>query len=304
MAGVATTLAGRVGSKTRTSSSLSGLWFLAPAAAFLIAFTIYPALNAFWLSLHTEAPFTGEAVWNGLGNYADLLRDRDFGSSLIVSLVFALMTVPLSIGGGLLAAVLLHRDVPGIRFYRVLLFLPVAVPTATAAVAWRWLYHPVVGYINYALSLVGLDKVQWLQDPSVALFAVALAVAWQGIGLNAILLLAGLQGIPEELVEAARLDGARPWQVFTRITLPLLSPTLFFTSVVGLISALTTFGPIHILTQGGPAGATQVAVYRIYTEAFINFRFGYATAQAVVLFIIILGFSVLQNRLERTVHYQ
>jgi sn-glycerol 3-phosphate transport system permease protein len=304
MESVATTLAGRVGSKTRTSSSLSGLWFLAPAAAFLIAFTIYPALNAFWLSLHTEAPFTGEAVWNGLGNYADLFKDRDFGSSLIVSLVFALMTVPLSIGGGLLAAVLLHRDVPGIRFYRVLLFLPVAVPTATAAVAWRWLYHPVVGYINYALSLVGLDKVQWLQDPSVALFAVALAVAWQGIGLNAILLLAGLQGIPEELVEAARLDGARPWQVFTRITLPLLSPTLFFTSVVGLISALTTFGPIHILTQGGPAGATQVAVYRIYTEAFINFRFGYATAQAVVLFIIILGFSILQNRLERTVHYQ
>lgn len=301
---VTTTLVGRSGPRARRSTSLGGLWFLAPAAVFLVAFTIYPTLNAFWLSLHTEAPFSGNVVWNGLGNYADLFKDRDFGASLLTSLLFALMTVPLSIGGGLLAAVLLHRDVPGIRVYRVLLFLPVAVPTATAAVAWRWLYHPVVGQINYGLSLFGIDKVQWLQDPSVALFAVALAVAWQGIGLNAILLLAGLQGIPEELVEAARLDGASPWRIFSGITLPLLSPTLFFTSIVGVIGALTTFGPIHILTQGGPAGATQVAVYRIYTEAFINFRFGYATAQAVVLFVIILGFSILQNRLERTVHYQ
>jgi sn-glycerol 3-phosphate transport system permease protein len=301
---MATTLTGRDGTRVRTATSFGALWFLVPAAAFLVTFTIYPAFNAFWLSLQTEAPFSGNTLWNGLGNYVDLFKDKDFANSLVTSLAFTLLTVPLSIGGGLLAAVLLHRNIPGIRVYRVLLFLPVAVPTATAAVAWRWLYHPVVGQINYALSLIGIDKVQWLQDPNIALFAVALAVAWQGIGLNAILLLAGLQGIPEELVEAARLDGANPVHIFTKVTLPLLTPTLFFTSIVGVISALTTFGPIHILTQGGPAGATQVAVYRIYTEAFINFRFGYASAQAVVLFIIILGFSVVQNRLERTVHYQ
>lgn len=301
---MSTTLVGRTGSRIRTATSFKTLWFLAPAALFLITFTIYPAFNAFWLSLQTQAPFSGDTLWNGLGNYVDLLKDKDFTASLLTSLVFALMTVPLSIGGGLLAAVLLHRSIPGIRVYRVLLFLPVAVPTGTAAVAWRWLYHPVVGQINYGLSLLGIDKVQWLQDPNIALFAVALAVAWQGIGLNAILLLAGLQGIPEELVEAARLDGANPLHIFGKITLPLLTPTLFFTSIVGVISALTTFGPIHILTQGGPASATQVAVYRIYTEAFINFRFGYASAQAVVLFILILGFSIVQNKLERAVHYQ
>lgn len=278
--------------------------FLAPALLFIIAFTVYPTLSAFWLSLHSEAPFSGDSFWVGTRNYQDLFKDRDFLGSLVTTLFFTVMTVPLSIGAGLIAAVLLHRTLPGIRFYRILLFLPVAVPTATAAIAWRWLYHPTVGYINYTLSLFDLKPISWLQDPSIALASVAMAVAWQGLGLNAILLLAALQSIPEDLIEAARLDGATPWKVFTRITLPLLSPTLFFTSVVGLIHAMTTFGPIHLLTQGGPAAATQVAVYRIYTEGFINFRFGYATAQAVLLFVIILGFTVLQNRLERRVHYQ
>lgn len=281
-----------------------GLWFLAPALLLIGAFIVYPAISAFWLSLHTEAPFSGESVWTGSRNYQDLLKDRDFHSSLLTTLFFTLMTVPLSIGGGLLSAVLLHRTLPGIRIYRVLLFLPVAVPTATAAIAWRWLYHPTVGYINYALSLVGLPPVSWLQDPNIALAALAMAVAWQNLGLNAILLLAGLQSVPEELIEAARLDGASPLRIFSSVTLPLLSPSLYFASIVGVIHAMTTFGPIHLLTQGGPANATQVAVYRIYTEGFINFRFGYATAQAVILFILILGFTILQNRLERRVHYQ
>lgn len=285
-------------------SAWSAWWFLLPAFAFLATFTLYPTLNAFWLSLHSEAPFSGDQVWAGVANYRELLKDRDFHASLLTTLVFALLMVPLTIGGGLLAAVLLNRDLPGIQFYRVLLFLPVAVPTATAAIAWRWLYHPTVGYINYLLETLGMPKVNWLQDPSVALFAVAATVAWQNLGLNAILLLAGLQSIPEDLIEAARLDGATPTTIFTRITLPLLTPTLYFCSIVGVIHAMTTFGPIHLLTQGGPASATQVAVYRIYTEGFINFRFGYATAQAVVLFIMILGFSVLQNRLENRVHYQ
>lgn len=284
--------------------SLGGLGFLAPALLLIGLFTVYPAFSALWLSLHTEAPFSGESVWVGVRNYQDLLKDRDFHSSLLTTLYFTLLTVPASIGGGLLSAVLLHRSLPGIRVYRVLLFLPVAVPTATAAIAWRWLYHPSVGYINYALSLVGLPPVSWLQDPSIALAALAMAVAWQNLGLNAILLLAGLQSVPEELIEAARLDGATPARIFRSITLPLLTPTLYFASIVGVIHAMTTFGPIHLLTQGGPASATQVAVYRIYTEGFINFRFGYATAQAVILFIVILGFTILQSRLERRVHYQ
>lgn len=265
---------------------------------------MYPTLSALWLSLHTEAPFSGVQQWVGTGNYAELVGDREFHASLGTTLTFALMTVPLSVLGGLVIALLLHRDLPGIAVYRVMMFLPVAVPVATAAVAWRWLYHPTAGYMNYALGLVGLPSVPWLQDPGTALAAVALAVAWQGLGFNAILLLAGLQGIPEELVEAARLDGATPWTILRRITLPLLSPQLFFTSVVGIIAAMTTFGPIDLLTRGGPGTATQVAVYRIYTEGFINFRFGYATAQAVVLFALILGLTVLQNRLERKVHYQ
>lgn len=278
--------------------------FLLPAFAFLLAFAVYPTFTAMWLSLHTEAPFSGIQQWVGTGNYESLANDREFRSSLVTTLAFAAMTVPLSVLGGLVLALLLHRDLPGITVYRVLLFLPVAVPVATAAVAWRWLYHPIGGYLNYLLGVVGLPSVAWLQDPGTALSAVALAVAWQGLGLNAILLLAGLQSIPEELMEAARLDGATPWTILGRITLPLLSPQLFFTSIVGVIAAMTTFGPIDLLTRGGPGTATQVAVYRIYTEGFINFRFGYATAQAVVLFAVILGLTVLQNRLERKVHYQ
>lgn len=281
-----------------------GWLYLLPAVIFMGAFTVYPAFSAMFLSLNTEAPFTGVRHWVGLTNYGDLIRDADFRGSLVTTLVFTLMTVPMSIIGGLISALLLNRELPGIAVYRVLLFLPVAVPTATAAIAWRWLYNPAAGYLNYFLDLLHLGRVAWLQDPGWALLAVAMAVAWQDLGLNAILMVSGLQAIPEDLVEAARLDGAGPMQIFWKITLPLLTPILFFSSIVGVIHAMTTFGPIDLLTRGGPVNATQVAVYRIYTEGFINFRFGYAAAQAVVLFLIILVFSVLQNRLENRVHYQ
>jgi sn-glycerol 3-phosphate transport system permease protein len=285
-------------------TQISAFWFLLPAFLLMATFTVYPALSALWLSLHTEAPFSGVQEFVGLQNYRDLMRDNDFLRSLVTTITFALMTVPLAITGGLIIALLLHRSIPGIGVYRVLLFLPVAVPTATASIAWRWLYNPAAGYFNYFLDLLHLPRMSFLQDPSIALAAVAMAVAWQALGLNAILLLAGLQSIPEDLYEAARIDGASPGRILWRITLPLLTPILFFTSIVGVIQAMTTFGPIDLLTRGGPVDATQVAVYRIYTEGFINFRFGYATAQAVLLFVIILAFSLLQNRLDRRVHYQ
>jgi ABC-type sugar transport system permease subunit len=212
--------------------------------------------------------------------------------------------VPLGILVALALATLSNTRVRGIGFFRTIYALPIGVSTGAAAIIFLLLYNARAGVINYFLMSLGLPAVEWLTQPRAALWAVAILSIWGGIGFNFIVLLSGLQGIPEELYESARIDGADGWRIFRSITLPLLMPTLFFVMVVSTIAAFQSFAQIHILTKGGPADATNVVVYSIYREAFFNFQTGYASAQAVILFVILMILTAIQFLgLERRVHY-
>jgi sn-glycerol 3-phosphate transport system permease protein len=181
----------------------------------------------------------------------------------------------------------------------------IAISAAVGALIWLLLFNPSLGLLNYVLSRVALSGPEWLIQPATAIIAVSITTIWLTLGTNIIVLLAGLQGVPEEIYEAARLDGARGLRMFTRITIPMVSPSLFFLLVVDTIGVLQAFTQIHLLTRGGPVDTTRVLVYSIYLDAFQNFQFGYASAQAVILFALVLGLTIIQFRfVERRVHYQ
>src|SRR6185503_15597282 len=196
------------------------------------------------------------------------------------------------------------RPIRAMALYRAIYFVPVVTSLVAVAMVWQWLYHSEVGLINYLLIDLGLPKVNWLGSTEWAMPAVILMTSWKSMGYYAVIFLAGLQGIPGHLYEAADIDGANSWQKFWRITLPLLSPTMFFVLVISIIQAFQVFGQIFIMTRGGPANATSTIVYFIYNQAFVWFRMGYAAAASWVLFAIIFVVTILQTRWQRRwVHY-
>ncbi len=284
---------------------LEALIYLAPALIILTVFVFYPLVHSFYLSLF-ETNLMGDPIFfNGIEHYRNLVGSSRFWASLRTTLWFTIYAVPIALVLAIPVALLGNLQIKGITFYRTVFVSTIAVSTAIASVIWTWMFFPTTGVINDILRVVGLPPMRWLQDPSIALMAVSIATVWKGLGLNILFLLAGLQGIPEELVEAARIDGANSWHVFWSISLPMLSPTIFFLLVVGSIDAFRSFAQVHIMTQGGPLRSTTILVYSIYRDAFINFNFGFASAQAVTLFLIILAFTLIQFRyVERGVHYQ
>jgi sn-glycerol 3-phosphate transport system permease protein len=284
--------------------TLEALFLLVPGLVLLLVFLVWPTLNAFWLSFHRENLLGTQRDWVGLANYAEMLQDPAFWRSVGATFLFAAIVAPVQILLGLIAALMVARPFPGVNVFRTLFFLTTAVPTAVAAVAWGWFLHPIGGVVNRWLVALGLPPQPWLTSVELALPTLAIVTAWAGVGFTAILLTAGLQQIPEDLYEAARLDGASAWAQFWHITLPMLSPTLFLVALLTMLSSLTAFGQIHLLTRGGPAESTMVWVYRIYQDAFFNFRFSYAAAQAVALFLVLLLLAGLQFRwFGKKVHY-
>jgi ABC-type sugar transport system permease subunit len=219
--------------------------------------------------------------------------------------VYVLFTVPPGIALSLILAVLVNQRLRAINVFRTMMASTIAVSAAVGSLIWLLLLNPALGLLNYALALVHLPGPQWLTDPSVAIIGIALTTIWLTLGFNLIVLLAGLQSIPEELYESARIDGAVAWRSFWHLTVPLLSPSLFFLGVVGTINAVQAFTQIHLLTRGGPVDSTRTLVYSLYLDAFQNFLTGYASAQAMVLFVLILVLTIVQFRyVERFVHYQ
>lgn len=291
----------------RKNSLEEGLWaygLLLPAYVLLLLFYLLPLLQGVWFSLLQEDLLGRSARFVGLAHYLEALGRPEFWASVLRSLLFALAVVPLELGLGLLAALLVYRPYPGVGVFRVLFFLTAAVPTAVAAVAWGWFLHPVGGYLNHLLGGLGFGPYPWLTDPAWALPTLAVVTAWSGVGFTAILLTAGLQNIPGEVLEAALVDGATPWTRFWRVTLPLLSPILFLVALLAVLRSLTTFGPIHLLTRGGPLESTTLWIYRVYQDAFFNFRVPYAMAEAVLLLLLLVLLAALQFRLlGRRVHY-
>lgn len=271
------------------------LFFLLPSAVPLALFTLAPMVGSLWVSLH-EWNLISAMEWVGLDNYRDLLADpgtrRVFGHTLLYIAGY----LPLVYTGGLLLAVLLNRAFRGRNLFRAAYFLPVVTSWVVVALVWQWLLNPSNGLVNQVLGTFGLPQPGWWTDPTWAMPSVILASAWKDLGFVMVILLAGLQAIPEEIYEAARVDGANAWQRFRSITLPLLSPSTFFVVVISLVNGFQVFDQVYVMTGGGPAGASQVVVGQIYDLTFRYGRAGQASALSWLLFAVILLVTALQLR--------
>jgi multiple sugar transport system permease protein len=278
-------------------------FFLLPALLPLLIFRVLPMLASVGVSL-TEWNLLRPPVLVGLDNYLGLLSDKNFHRALVNTLYYMVGYLPLVLGGALATAVLLNSKLKGSSFFRGVYFLPVVTSWVVVALLWKWLLSPEGGMVNYLLSLVGIDGPGWWTDRAWAMPSIILASAWKDLGFSMLILLAGLQNIPEHLYEAARIDGAGRWQRLRYITLPLLTPFIFFAMVLAMIGAFQDFDQFWIMTEGGPAGATTVVMEQVVKNAFKYGLMGEASAMSWVLFAIILSFTVVQLRAQkRWVHY-
>ncbi|WP_336787835.1 carbohydrate ABC transporter permease [Paenibacillus sp. MMO-177] len=284
---------------------LLGYLFLAPSVVIFILFFFYPMIRSVYLSFQLTDPRGRVAAYAGWDNYSRMMESSAFWNSLWITVKFTLMTVPAGLILGLLCASLVHSAGRGSKLFRFIFSIPLALSVGTASILWMILYHPSLGMLNYLLEQIGFGQVQWLTDPGAALGSVSLMTVWMSSGFPFVLLLAAIQGLDNDVMDSSRIDGASMWRTFFSIKLPLLSPTLFFLAVVSIMSAFQSFGQINILTRGGPAGSTDVLVYSIYREAFINYQFGTGSALAIVLFILMLLLTAVQFLvLGKKVHYQ
>ena len=270
-------------------------FYLVPCMLVFAVFLFYPFFKTIFLSLFLTDRMGQAKIFVGLQKYIELLSSESFRNSLKVTLIFVVIVV---VGGmllGLIAAVLCNKAFPGIRIFSTAYALPMAIASSSAAMVFQIMLHPTVGIVN---KLLGLD-VNWLNDPDTALICVAILTAWLNSGINFLYFSAGLGNIDETIYERASVDGASSVQKFFSLTLPGLSPIMFYTLVVNIIQAFQSFGQIKILTEGGPDEATNVIVYSIYRDAFFNYRFGSAAAQSVILFIIVMLITLVMFRIEK-----
>ena len=280
-------------------------WLLVlPQLTITLVFFIWPASQALWQSLLREDAWGLSQEFIGLDNFANLFADPLYLDSFRITFVFSIAVATLSMGLSLLLAINADRVVRGSSTYRTLLIWPYAVAPALAGVLWFFMFNPTVGIVAWVLKGVGYD---WNNNVSGtdAMLLVVMAAAWKQISYNFLFFLAGLQAIPKSLIEAAAIDGAGPIRRFSSIILPLLSPTTFFLLVVNVVYAFfETFGLIHATTEGGPAGATQILVYKVYSDGFVGLDLGSSAAQSVILMTIVIGLTVVQFRyVERRVAY-
>jgi len=289
----------------RTGNARTAFLYLLPSIILFSVFIFYPMFRTIYLSFFLTDQKGKAAINVGFENYAYLLESSAFLNSMKATGLFVLYTVPVAIILALFFALLANEKLKGIGFFRTVYSSTMGISVAASSVIWLFLFHPSVGVFNRVLSVFNFPEIQWLLDPEWALISVSISTIWMNLGFSFLILLGGLQNIDEHLYESSRIDGAGYFYRLRRITLPMLSPTLFFIITISLINAFQSFGQIDILTKGGPSQSTNLIVYSIYREAFINYQFGTASAQAVVLFIIILIVTILQFKFgERKVHYQ
>ncbi len=272
--------------------------FLLPSALPLMLFTAVPMVSSVWVSLH-EWNLISPMRWVGLDNYRRLLADPGTAEVFGHTLLFVAGYLPLVYVGGLGLALLLDRALPARAFFRAAYFLPVVTSWVVVALVWKWLLNPGNGLVNSVLGAVGMPEPGWWTDPTWALPSVVLASAWKDLGFVMVIMLAGLQALPQDVLEAAKVDGAVAWQRFWRITLPLLSPSTFFVVVISLINGFQVFDQVYVMTGGGPQGSSQVVVGQIYDLTFRYGRAGEASALSWLLFAVILVVTAMQVRGQR-----
>ena len=277
---------------------------VAPQIAITIVFFFWPAIQAGWYSFQLQDAFGERTQFVGLANFAALFRDSNYLHSFQVTAFFSVMVAGSGIAISLLLATMADRVIRGALAYRTLLIWPYAVASAVAGVLWLFLFAPSIGIITFALRSIGINW-DWVLQGDQAMLLVVIAATWKQISYNFLFFVAGLQSIPKSLIEAAAIDGAGPGRRFWTIVLPLLSPTAFFLLVVNIVYAFfDTFGVIDATTQGGPAGATQILVYKVYYDGVKAADLGGSSAQSVILMVIVIALTVVQFRyIERKVQY-
>lgn len=285
------------GSPLARREAREGYLFISPWLAGFVVFYAGPMVASFVLGF-TSWNLLNPARWVGLDNFRQLIHDPLFWRALQVTAVYAVVAVPLDLLAALLLAALLNQKVRGIGAYRTIFYLPTILPGVVTAVVWRWVFNPEIGIINNILALLRLPGPLWLASPSWALPAMIIMSLWT-IGTATVIFLGGLQGVPVELHEAADIDGAGPWSRFWRITVPLVSPSIFFNLITGMIGAFQVFTLPYIMTQGGPQNATLFYVLYLYENAFTYMKMGYASAMAWILFLIIVILTLVQFRISR-----
>jgi multiple sugar transport system permease protein len=282
----------------------AGWWFAAPALLVIAVFFFLPVVAAFLISLTDFDIYALADLANlrfvGIGNYLKLLQTPLFWNALGNTLYFVVAGVPLSIAASLGAALLLHSRLARFKpFFRTALFAPVVTTLVAVAVIWRYLLNTRYGLLNYALGGLGIDPIDWLGDPHWAMPAIILFAVWKNFGYNMIIFLAGLQSIPEELYEAARIDGASVWRQFASVTLPMLSPVVMLVGILTIAGYFQLFAEPYVMTQGGPLQSTVSVLYFMYEEGFKWWNLGSASAVAFVLFLLIFAVTALQLRGKR-----
>ncbi|WP_054957780.1 carbohydrate ABC transporter permease [Paenibacillus dakarensis] len=295
--------------KTSRLTRMEALWgylFILPVVLGLGIFYMAPSAASLFLSFTSWDGMTAPS-FIGIENFQNLMKDEKFTGSMLNTMLYTFGTVPLSIAFATLLAVLLNQKIKGMVVYRTLFFIPVITMPIAVGMVWKWLYNSEFGLINYVLGMMHLPQPNWLFDDKFALFSIVIVSVWSSIGYNAVILLSGLQGISSSYYEAASLDGAGPMYKFFRITLPLLTPSLFFVLVMSFINSFQVFDLIFIMMdqQTTLLDSTRTVVYSIWEDGFKYFNMGYASAQAFMLFIVILIITMFQMYFQkRWVHYQ
>jgi multiple sugar transport system permease protein len=274
----------------RRSNTVAGYALLAPSLFGIAVFLLIPIGVVIWLSFQNWN-LIGPLKFAGLSNWFAVLSDPTFVNSLLVTLLFVLLVIPIQTALGMLMASLLTRRLPGSGLFRVIFVIPWVCAPLALGVVWNWIFQPTGGALN---ALLG-THIPWLTIPAVALPAVAVVSIWSQVGYVTLFFMAGLAVIPDEVIEAARVDGASPSRIFWSIKVPLLRPTLFFVLVTSIISTFQVFDTIYSLTQGGPGNTTDVIAYRIYQQAFTSFNLGQAAVTALVLFVVLVAVTIGQQ---------
>lgn len=275
--------------------------FLLPAMFFFFSFSFFPFFKTIYTSFFITDAAGMLKAFVGVKNYIDTFARTDFLEIVWNTFRFIPILVIPSIVVALTLATLAEKKIRGFSpVFETMFTMPMAVASATVAIIWGFIFDPLIGSLNYILG----KDISWLTDPSISLYSIGIVTVWLGFGMNFIFLLTAIRGVPQDIKESAMIDGANWWHKFRKITLPMISPTLFFVIFFNVMASFQSFGQIKLLTAGGPGISTTTLIYDIYLEAFRNYRFGTACAESIILFVIMLGFALLQFKFEdRSVHY-
>ncbi|AGY81113.1 carbohydrate ABC transporter permease [Carnobacterium inhibens] len=293
--------------KPTLKSTLRALGYMAPMLVVIGVFNIYPILRSLAMSFYSDYNFYKDVVYAyGWDNFIQIFNDPNFFLAIKNTFIFVLGVVPLSIVISLGIALLLHNIQFLSSFFRSIYFLPFVTSTVAISIVWNWIYHSRYGLMNYFLGIFGIDPINWITDPNYAMLALIIMAIWKGLGFNIILFLVGLNNIDQSYYSAAKVDGASGLQRFTNITVPLLGPTTFLVTVMGVINSFKVFDEVYALFQGrpGPGNSALTVVYYIYEKFYTEYQYGVAAAAGIVLFLIILVVTLIQMAYNKKfIHY-